>query len=194
MVPLQGGIMAFVRLGGRRDYDGDWMRVARVGEGAMQRWLEQRPRVVKVDDLRDDVEWRHRDVDFRATFDDGSVRLIEVKTSSNIGKGEIVFEVTRNYDGNCFQGWSLKSAADWVVYYHPPTAEAYGCSLPGLREVFWGDVARWPTRTLRSDESKYTINRYLPLAECRHLFRVYHVEPLAEHRNDPRLAHVFARP
>lgn len=172
----------------RRSYDGDYMEAGKRAEAICMEFLRRRPEVADMDDLRDLRAMQKADCDCVCYLYSGQVCLAEIKSDKHLGvTGNVLFEVLRiNHTCDPLNagtlGWSLRSPAQFVVYYAPSVSSIYMARFADLRKAFQAYTRR-VRKAVRldvvpTDNIKTTVNVLLPWEECKDCFKVYNVAEL----------------
>jgi hypothetical protein len=98
-----------------RDFAGS-KKIGKKGEAVAKDLLDSHPFVESVEDLSEVLEYQWQDVDYRVTFKDGSVHLVEVKTDTYNKSNNILAETIANKE-KARPGWLHSSAATILCYY-----------------------------------------------------------------------------
>lgn len=141
-------------------------------------FLRRCPGVAQVEDVRDDPAWQQQDVDYRVTLTSGTARGVEVKSDQHIARsGNVLFELARLHhtarpERCAHLGWSVFSAADWLLVYCPPARALYWFSFAALRggmQAYMKD-SRDKARLalIATDSQRTTLNILIPLAYVPH--------------------------
>ena len=120
----------------------------KAGERAAWLALLESPKTRQVLDVRDDLYFQERDIDFLQLDIKNKVNKIEVKTDRKAHEtGNIAFETMSNSNDGCL----ARSEADYIYYYLDATGEVIIINLPILKgclgnlkpeEIRMGDNAR----------------------------------------------------
>lgn len=157
-----------------RSYDGDYMSDGQRGEQIVIEWLSNRDEIESIIDVRQDQSMQRDDVDLQITTNQKIV-LIEIKTDKHLGlSNNILFEKARiNHvttdSANCVTlGWSVRSSADWIIYYGPSVNKLYLIRLHDLQRAFqkYSKDARDKinVKIIPTDEIKSTVNVLIPMS------------------------------
>lgn len=155
-------------------YDGDMMREGREGEAEVYEMLRRMPAVLRVDDVRDDVAWRARDVDFLVHRMVVPMQQIEVKSDRYIAKtGNFCFELARiHHTGEFFRaGWSVFSEATHVYVWSAEPRCIYAMRMSVIRSAFRQFVRgnrQAQLALVQTDNQRTTLNVLLPLSYIPH--------------------------
>lgn len=111
-------------------YSGDMKEAGKRAEVVVKNFLCTRTGIKDVRDYTDIDEWRLKDVDFEAVFDNGRIEWIEVKNDSYIAtKGNFLYELNRlnhtSANNRVKLGWSAYSHATYFFVYAEDTGELY---------------------------------------------------------------------
>lgn len=156
-----------------RSYNGDYMVRGRVAESVVRAWLTDHPDVVGLTDLTDVVPMREVDSDFTIRLRNGTNPIAEVKHDHNLGRtGNMLFESMRiNHKAPphacSVLGWSVRTQAQWILWYGPQVCQVWQISADGLRTGYqrYTDKARDRSRMVwvNTDNIKSTLNILIPL-------------------------------
>jgi hypothetical protein len=111
-------------------YGGDMKEAGKRAEAVVRDFLCRYPKIKDVKDYTDVDEWRLKDVDFEAVFDNGRIEWIEVKNDSYIATtGNFLYELNRlnhTFASNRIKlGWSAYSHATYFLIYAEDAGELY---------------------------------------------------------------------
>lgn len=156
--------------------NGGLKRLGDEGERVIEAFLRRYPGVTDVKNVTEDREWQQKDVDFLAFLGARSLK-IEAKSDRHIARNKnVLFELARIHHTSpetcAYLGWSVFSAADFLLVYNPPTRCIYQFRMPDLRSGMQQfTLATRRTLTLRlveSDSTRSTLNVYIPLSYVPH--------------------------
>lgn len=169
-----------------RSYTGGMMAKGKTGEAIVLGWLQRRPDVLEMEDLRDLRPMRKADADAIVFTRDGLNAFVEIKLDNNLGRtGNVLFEIMRVNHGAaperaCTLGWSMRSPATWLLYYAPANRQLFVFRFSTFRQVFqrWTDRQRrvlekngnapnmaGHMRWINTDADKSTLTVLVPLKE-----------------------------
>jgi len=169
--------MSIVKTGSnkQRSYDGDYMAFGKMGEEVVLNWLRLRPHVLEVDDFRELRPMQQADVDCGIYNRDGHVLLAEIKTDRHLGiTPNMLFETMRiNHTSHTDHagklGWSLRSPAQWLLYYAPTVQCIYQLRMSDFRLSFqqFTNKKRGNLKfnIVETDEIKTTVNVLIPFKD-----------------------------
>jgi hypothetical protein len=129
------------------------------------------------EDVRADPFWQRQEVDYRLHLKAGDVTTVEVKSDQHIGRsGNVLFELLRIHHTSeatpAYLGWSVFSAARWLLVWCPPTGRLYLIAMRELRRGFQAyTLATRPNARLSvvsTDTARTTINVLVPLGYVNH--------------------------
>lgn len=167
-------------------YDGGYMAVGKHAENIVINWLTSQSWCQSLQDVRDDAQMRHDDVDVIVIPSDEPVstelRLlirnhdplrVEIKSDKYLGvSNNMLFETYRIWhDSKPGQamtlGWSARSTAHIIVWYAASVHSLYIIRLDDLQRAFQ-DYTRNARRGVKSrfiatDATKTTHNVYIPM-------------------------------
>jgi hypothetical protein len=167
------------------DYDGELMRKGRNGEDYAILWLQAIYPNYNIEDVRDDVEYRRKDVDFVLTleYDTEQYRVnakkrVEVKSDKWLDRGNFCFEIMRiRHRSNqpLYIGWSVRTCAHILLLWHDGTNTMYVVVhdelVKGLKRYaqhcYTNNVAM-NIGTVSTDAARTTVNIYLPQRHVKH--------------------------
>lgn len=117
----------------------DSLEIGYEGEEIVLQYLQSRPNVIGIADVRHKSEFRKLDIDFVVLLNSGYIKWVEVKADT-YKSGNFFFETL-----SCIETDSLgrfyKSMADLWCYYFVNTGELYTFNLPEL--VKWFKENQW---------------------------------------------------
>jgi len=125
--------------GRERSYASDYMRLGRLAEDIVMRFLKRHPDVIGINDLRELSLMQEADVDVSIRLAGGRVTLAEIKYDSYPGdSGNVLFELLRiNHtcvpDRMATLGWAVRSPATRLLCYAPANKSIYRGRLDELR-------------------------------------------------------------
>ena len=106
------------------------------------RYLNNRPRVKHVRDVRDDRQMQLYDIDFIVKNQEGKEYTIEVKTDLKSNTGNIFVEAVSNTNTGR-EGCMEATGADFVFYYFIREGIAYCIEMAYFREWYWFNRSRF---------------------------------------------------
>ena len=128
------------------------------GEHAIWNLLMKQAWVRSVVDVRDDLEFQKKDIDFLVENLRRQFTSIEVKTDFKAHEtGNLVYELSTSNNIGCFE----KTQAKYIVYFVPELKEAYWINVKALRTYI---------HKVRPDERKMGDNAtgfLLPISELK---------------------------
>jgi hypothetical protein len=154
-----------------RSYSGGYMKVGRMGEDVAFAVLK---------------DYRARGVDAILKMR-GSDRflMVEVKTDNHLDvSGRWLFELYRIYltvpNANAMiEGWSIRSEAEWLIFYAPATRRLHFIKMEEYRRAHIEAAASGKCHysLVATDRIKRTLNAYFPkeFVEKMESYRVYQV-------------------
>lgn len=113
---------------------GQSMKVGKVGEKVISKYLMENKNIKELLDVRSDRAYQKIDVDYIAKMADGKEYQIEIKTDS-YDSGNIYYETLSSEEtgsAGCFE----KTEADFLFYYFMQTDKLYIFSMNEYREWF----------------------------------------------------------
>lgn len=166
-----------------RSYRGRYMQAGEEAEEIVFQWLLKQPYVVELKDLRGSKPVQDTDIDAAIFLRDGRTVLAEIKSDRHLGVSDnILFEVLRIQHTaepvRCaVLGWSVRSPAQWLIYYAPSVNKIYQVSFEDLRKVFqaYTRAERDKVKTIwvNTDNIKSTLNVLIPWSWCKEIFKVH---------------------
>ncbi len=166
-----------------RSYNGDYMRIGKLGEVICMEWLEKHPSICEIIDFRNIRTIHECDIDCGVKLYTGNICLVEIKTDTYLGvTGNILCEVLR-INHTCesafagYLGWMLRSPAKYLLYYAPnrqPPA-IYKGEFSLIRRVIQDYTRKQNPRIdiVRTDNLKTTINFLIPETEFENVFSIH---------------------
>jgi hypothetical protein len=153
-----------------RSYSGGYMDAGKVGEAIFLKFLRADPDTACVLDVRSDKHWQDCDVDFRVRRGTGEWWSVEGKYDRHLDKtGNVLFELFRvNHTAPQQRlyvvGWSVRSAAEHLLFYAPSTHTIHSIRMLQYRLACANAVRQGKCRCdlVPTDEKKTTINAYFP--------------------------------
>lgn len=91
------------------------LEVGKSGEDIIWNWLASRSYIVDLQDVSNDRKYQKQDIDFLATFKDGTQISLEIKTDTYT-TGNIYFETISDVTMNT-KGCMYVTKADFLLYY-----------------------------------------------------------------------------
>lgn len=151
-----------------RSYSGGYMRVGRTGEAAGLLHLNSLPNIETVEDLRDDLDYQARDIDARFKLRGGIPHTIEFKTDNHLdASGRWLFELyrinlTAAPEHSFVPSWSVRSEAEWLMFYAPVTRRLHFITMEEYRQAFKEAIAAGQCQfgLVQTDRIKRTLNAY----------------------------------
>ena len=136
-------------------------------------FLNSRPAITQIDDVRNVQEWQQKEVDFRITIAQREKMLIEVKSDKWLGKsGNVLFEYGRIHHTakpeHCARlGWSVFSKADAFLIWSTHAEALHIFDSGDFRRAMQNYVGdfRGQIRTcvVPTDSRRTTINILVPI-------------------------------
>ncbi len=127
-----------------RSYEGPLMEQGRRGEQRVLDWIAARVQPAALQDVRDDAEWRRKDVDFLVQAKPGGPWLrFEAKDDGRLSEtGNVFFETERIYHDSqqTKLAWSLHTEADFLCVWSEPTGCLYVFRVPAFRSAYYAYV------------------------------------------------------
>ena len=158
-----------------RSYEGKMMDKGKVGEVAVNNWLDSKG--YKVIDVRSNKTMQNLDVDIVYQTQTGASYLCEVKADYNAHKTKnICFETMRIYHNTATfdYGWAIKTPADYLFYTLPETGEIYIFNFGVLRERVVDYIKRVGKNVksivVETDAGKTTHGFLIPLSELENAY------------------------
>lgn len=152
------------------DINNPLKKIGKLAERAIIDWFTSRGYVVE--DVSDDPEHQDQSIDLLIHRDNQWLTSVEVKHSSKVGpSGSFFVELGRIWHHRQPQdlwqtGWSIRSAARWVVYVNLRDRAAYRIRTNQLRSRLQDWVERHQgslnVHVVASDAEKTTLGVYLP--------------------------------
>jgi hypothetical protein len=168
----------------QRSYNGDYMAFGKMGEEKVLDWLRKRPQVLEVDDFRSLRSMQKADVDCGIYNAAGQVLLAEIKTCRHLGiTPNILFETLRinhtshtDFAGGL--GWSLRSPAQWLLYYAPSVECIYQIRMSDFRKSFQTYTkeqrGNLKFNVVETDRIKSTVNTLIPYEKYTQQYTTVH--------------------
>lgn len=155
--------------------------IGQIAEAAAYNFLETRPLVSSIEDVREKREWQAQEVDFRVRIGNGRVVNVEVKSDEHIARtGNFLFELCRvrhegSADGWLRPGWSVFSAAHRFMIYCPPSALLYVIDSNDFRQAVQLYMRKEKPRidSVWSSQRCVTVNVLIPAGRVPHTKYIY---------------------
>jgi hypothetical protein len=156
----------------QRSYNSGYMAAGKKAEEVVLQWLQTRPWVLGLEDLRSLRVMQEADCDCSISLTDGRVTIGEIKSDRHLGvSSNFLFEVLRiNHtappDRAVTLGWSARTPARVILYYAPSVNKIYVIQTDDFRRAAQKYTAdsRRGTRIdyVETDKIKSTINILIP--------------------------------
>jgi len=170
-----------------KSYNGDYMEIGKLGENIVIKFIEEQPKVLGIIDFRNIRAVHEVDIDIAIRLYRGQICLAEIKTDTWLGEsGNVLNEVLRinhysNSDYAGYLGWTLRSPAEWLIYYAPNRTKPaiYIAKFKDMRAILQ-DYTRGEheINIVRTDKNKTTYNILIPEQEYldQNIFKIYELK------------------
>lgn len=158
----------------RHSYDGDLMKKGAEAENIVMEWLDNHPKVTKVEDARHVLSYQNQEID-AVVHTDTTTFTVEIKLDTYMDTGgNVLYEMYRVYHdkGIVLPGWSFRSKADMLLIYAPKEEAIFRCFFLSYRKKFT-EYARnndYNHVRIESDDEKITQIVLIPYWYCEDIF------------------------
>lgn len=152
------------------------LREGGTAEALAESFLRTHTSITQVKDVRSDPAWQRQDVDYLAWLATGVMLKVEVKSDAHIARsGNLLFELSHiHFSGNPVvrPGWSVFSAANWLLVWCPASAQLYSFTSDSLRQAVRRYIQRAKADTrvavVTTDRGWATVNVLVPTFYVEH--------------------------
>ena len=119
------------------------LKIGQIAETAFINHFKQRDELI---DVRNDIEYQQKDIDYIIKNKQGETATVEVKADTNFhATGNLFFEIGYDRETGYYDGWFNYCQADYICYYNIPTRKGLildfqqvKAQMPHLaRQIVW---------------------------------------------------------
>jgi len=139
--------------------------VARQATADLTKWLQSLPETLQLQNVENDPNYQHIDVDLLLTNTNGTYQL-EIKGDRWHTTGNFFFETHSNKEKNT-PGCFIYTQANYLLYYFITPRTLYILPIPETRHWFTTNINRFPERStttpVRGGGHYTTVGRLVPI-------------------------------